>query len=80
MPTAIVAMPLRVRQATAAAASAATSFGFVYEKASVPGAENTIGGTTIAISIAAGTKRSARATSGGISTFANTAMNDSRDR
>ena len=46
----------------------------------MPGAENTTAGTTIAISIAAGTKRSARATSGGISTFANSAMNESRDR
>jgi hypothetical protein len=46
----------------------------------VAGAVNTTAGTTMAESIAAGTKRNARLTKDGISTRANTAMNDRRDR
>ena len=64
----------------AAATSAASSFGLAYESSRTPGTRKATAGTTIAVSIAAGTKRSARAISGGIGRRANSAMNDSRDR
>src|SRR6185503_8676189 len=78
MPTAMVNSVLRQRQATTPATSAAISLTLPAPRASSPGAANTIAGTTIAVSIAAGTWRKARASSGGISRRANSAMNDRR--
>ncbi len=79
IPTASVARMLRVANATAAAASAARTFGSVHAEAPVAGPVTTIGRMS-AVSIAAGTNLSARASSGGIARRANSAMNDRRDR
>ncbi len=77
MPAPSVLSVLRVNHATTAASTAAATFG-VARSVARPCASTTIG-TMSAVSIAAGTYRSARASSGGIARRAKNAMNDRRD-
>ena len=67
MPTAIVSTVFRCHHATAAAASPASSFRLPASIRATPGSTKISAGITIAVSIAAGTCLSARASSGGIS-------------
>ena len=79
MPTISVLGELFAKYATTAASVAAATLAIDHEMAPVGLTSTTIGRTS-AVSIAAGTYLSARASSGGMERFAKNAMNDRREK